>query len=72
VVKLVEALRVKDIETDTEREVKTRIYKRVHEAEDRNQKLVKEKKNDRRWFIGVLLTVAGIALTAFMLYLKVK
>ena len=62
-VTMVDVLRVKDIETDKELEVKKGISKKNHE-------LVLEKKVQRRWFVGIVLTVIALAFTFCKVFLK--
>lgn len=58
---MVDILRVKDIETDKEKEVKIRLHKE-------NERLKQEKRVQQKWFIGTLFTIVGLVLTGVMVY----
>ena len=53
---LVDALRVKDIATDKELEVKRRLRRE-------NTELLAKKNKQMQWFVGAILTVLGLIVT---------
>lgn len=63
--KMVDALRIKDVETDKEKAVKASIY-------IRNAKLEMDKRNTRRWLFGAVLSSLTIIITLLIFYFKLK
>lgn len=55
VMTMVDILRVKDIETDKEKEVKVRMYKQ-------NESLKKEKRIQRKYYVGTIITIFALIL----------